>query len=137
MDRSLRRASGLPEEFSWAGIVIDQDIHTPVDYTLRNRQLAAVAGKQYRVCFSVKSFPGGLQGEGLMQLGNGAAHQPPDMPSPQLSEVYIEFPFEVLPTWTEYCSDAFEPIGSDNLIKFGHIQGSPEYLVDWVRLVQQ
>lgn len=128
--------SSPPLESSWAGLVIDQDGATEVDWTLRNRQLAAVAPKQYEICFWVRSFPLGQVGIGRIVFGNGAPYQPPDSLQPEVGATYLDGTFDIPLDWERRCM-SFTALGSDNLLKFGHLKGQPEYLIDDVRLNQQ
>jgi hypothetical protein len=127
-----REAPGGAAEISWAGLVNDS---TPqqVDYSLRNRQLAIVPGRQYELCFDVRSFPPGAgSGTGRVRLGSGAGAPPGD--SMPLDAIYINETFPVTNTWQTRCTVVFNSSESDNLLKFGHIFGEPEYLVDNIHI---
>ncbi len=86
--------------------------------------------------FRVRSFPAGNSGHGVVVLGNGSPNQGPQVPSPALGQIYIDEHFSIPGSWEDRCTDFHEVLGSDNLLKFGHINGNPEYLIDRVRLVK-
>lgn len=124
---------GMPRYFDsvgWAGLVFDQDQNTQYDYTLRNRQLAIDPNDHYLVCFHVRSYPASANaaGDGIVEVGSGASGG---------NQNAFQYVFPLTPSWTYHCSPPLQAAGSDSLLKFGHIQGNPNYLVDSVRLVQQ
>jgi hypothetical protein len=51
-----------------------------------------------------------------------------------LDAIYINETFPVTNTWQTRCTVVFNSSESDNLLKFGHIFGEPEYLVDNIHI---
>lgn len=128
--------STLANEVDWAGLVNDQT-SAAEDWSLRNRQLAIDPTQSYRVTFKVRSFPQGAgPGVGLVVLGSGAAGDGPTG-EPGTDQFYVDESFEFTDSWTTVTSTTFQAAAGDNLLKFGHLQGEPEYLVDDVRILQQ
>jgi hypothetical protein len=125
-------------EVDWAGLVNNQSTET-VDWSLRSRQLAIDPSQPYRVCFKVRSFPiGAGSGVGRVLLGDGAsASGPNEDDRTEENAVYMDETFPITDTWARVCtSSAAQAQAGDNLLKFGHIQNEPEYLVDDVEVLQ-
>lgn len=126
-------SDGTPEA-DWAGLVNDQTSAVE-DWSLRNRQLAIDPLQVYRLCFKARSFPPGAgSGTGLVVLGSGAASAGPGG-TPTPNALYVNESFEFTDTWTTICSQSqFQTVAGDNLLRFGHKEGNPEYLVDDVQV---
>ncbi len=127
-------------ELSWAGLVNDTT-PGPIEWSLRNRQLAIKPNSHYRLCFDTRVYPSTAGSTfGQVQLGDGAAAPPGGGPVTP-NALFLDKPFPVTGTWTKLCfpepgspDPAISTPTSDNLLQFGFAGGANTgqagYLID-------
>ncbi len=92
-------------------------------YPVRDRQLAVVGGRPYRLCYDAKRVNSGgwAQAEVRLWSGSGVA---------VTSQNYL------VPTWTSYCTATFTPASDDNNLQIRLMGGDSPFLVDNITLTE-
>ncbi len=92
-------------------------------YPVRNRQLALVGNRPYRICFDAKRVNSGGWAQAEVRLVSGGAVA-------AVTQNYL------VNTWTSYCTATFTPASDDNNLQIRLMGGDSPFLVDNITITE-
>lgn len=92
-------------------------------YPVRNRQLALVGNRPYRICFDAKRVNAGGWAQAEVRLVSGGAVA-------AVTQNYL------VNTWTSYCTATFTPASDDNNLQIRLMGGDSPFLVDNITITE-